>query len=223
MRDEDFLDNVRAAASELKAFDLQTFTDVDLTVGPDRGDGLREAELAAGAVMWAATTVVDNLFDDLKSMQVAGAETVADANDAAFFILDDLPERYRNRYNELFVRKFLVATVAVTGRLSAPEWIPLASLAEELALRILVQHAVAVVEMALDAPADSGWVSTFYDAAFEDIDHEFLYEPDMDGIEDQPELGPPGMAPMRFESWFVPFNPDRSAPPYATDEPPDPA
>jgi hypothetical protein len=36
----------------------------------------------------------------------------------------------------------------------------------------------------------------------------------MDGIEDDPSVQPPGMAPMRFEDWFTPFNDERSVPPY---------
>jgi hypothetical protein len=70
----------------------------------------REISASAGlSVIWAATTVVDNLFDDLQSLQESGAGSVADAKDAVFFVLDDLPDRYRHRYDELFVRKFLVA------------------------------------------------------------------------------------------------------------------
>ena len=33
--------------------------------------------------------------------------------------------------------------------------------------------------------------------------------------EDDPASQPPGMAPMRFEDWFKPFNEERTMPPYA--------
>ena len=56
------------------------------------------------------------------------------------------------------------------------------------------------------------------DMLFEDVDHELLYDPAYDGIEDDPDSQPAGMAPMRFSDWFVRFNPGRSLPPYALPE-----
>ena len=43
------------------------------------------------------------------------------------------------------------------------------------------------------------------DLLFEDLDFEVLFDPSLDGIEDEPILGPPGVVPMGFAHWFVPF------------------
>ncbi len=65
-------------------------------------------------------------------------------------------------------------------------------------MRILISEAVTTIEAVLATPAGAECADTF-DDAFHDVDHEFLYEANMDGIEDDPELGPPGMAPMGFD------------------------
>ncbi len=217
--DDSIVEQIDAGADHLNAFDLQLFTDADLATGPDRGAAIREARLAAGSLIWAASTMVDHLFDDLQTLHQSASETAAETDDG-FLVLDELPPRYRHRYTELFVRKFLAATVAITSRLTAPQWQPPACVAEELALRMLIREAVATIEAIPGTRADTGWIDAFYDAAFDDVDHEFLYQANMDGIEDDPDLGPPGMAPMGFHWWFVPFNDERPVPPYVWDEPP---
>jgi hypothetical protein len=117
-----------------------------------------------------------------------------------------------------------VAMVDVTGRLTKG-WEPLASVAQELGLRVLL-NLVEVVADTAGVALDDGWRGHLEDLLFEDIDHELLYNPAYDGIEDDPESQPPGMAPMRFEDWFEPFNDERTMPPYAlprapSDDPPE--
>jgi hypothetical protein len=68
----------------------------------------------------------------------------------------------------------------------------------------------------------SGWRGHLEDLLFEDLDHELLYDPTNDGIEEDPAAQPPGMAPMRFADWFRPFNDERTLPPYALPAPPFP-
>ena len=49
----------------------------------------------------------------------------------------------------------------------------------------------------------------------------FTIRPAVDGFEDDPGFpGPPGMAPMGFDVWFVPFNAERRLLPYAEDRAP---
>jgi len=113
----------------------------------------------------------------------------------------------------LFAQKFLVAVVDVTGRLTKG-WEPLACVAQELGLRVLLNQVEVVAESA-DVALDDGWRGHLEEMLFEDLDHEMLYDPAYDGIEDDPASQPPGMAPMRFEDWFKPFNEERTMPPYA--------
>ncbi|WP_436528208.1 hypothetical protein [Actinoplanes sp. HUAS TT8] len=143
--------------------------------------------LAAGALMFASTYVIDELFQDLKTLAGDGG-TVADGD--GFFVLDDLPERFARHYGARFAHKFLVATVSITGRLSAQQWAPLASVAEALALHLVVERAKWVLidhEILADGQVRNLYAD-FQDAAFDDIDHELLYQAQADGFEDDDDL-----------------------------------
>lgn len=191
-----------------------TARDIHATDPEEREEAFTEARYVAGALYQAAVIIVDYLFSDLA--QLTGARdhtaTVATAESAAFFVLEDLPTRYAHRYDVLFVKRFIVATVTVTQRLTAG-WDPLACVAEELALRVLLDEAEARLDEAgLDLPH---WRSTIEDYLFEDADHEMLFDPSLDGIEDDEDfLARTRTAPMAFPEWFTPFNDERPIPPY---------
>jgi hypothetical protein len=178
-----------------------------------------EAKYAAGAVFQASVVVLDHLFMDLQTLasEHQGA-TVADVEDAAFFVLHDLPSRYAHRYDALFVQEFIVATVDVTRRFTSG-WEPLSCVAQELALRMILNGAEFQLELA-EVKLSDGWRSTVEDALFEDLDHEMLFDASLDGIEDDSEqLAELRSAPLAFADWFRAFNTDRRLPPYLLDEP----
>jgi len=133
-------------------------------------------------------------------------------------VLSDLPTRFAANYTALFAQKFLVALIDVTSRLTRG-WEPLACVAQELGLRALLDRVEEVAEAA-DVAFDDGWRGHLEELLFEDLDHEFLYDPAYDGIEDDAVSQPPRMAPMRFEDWFKPLNNERTLPPYALPTPP---
>jgi hypothetical protein len=72
----------------------------------------------------------------------------------------------------------------------------LASVAQELGLRVLLSQ-VEVVAEAAGVALETDWRHQLEDLLFEDADHE-LYDPAYDGIEEDPVSQPPGMIPMRF-------------------------
>lgn len=83
----------------------------------------------------------------------------------------------------------------------------------------MLLNQVEVVADAAGVALDHDWRGHLEDLLFEDTDHELLYDPAYDGIEDDPASQPPGMAPMRFDDWFMPFNEERTMPPYALPHP----
>jgi hypothetical protein len=178
-----------------------------------------EAKYAAGALFQASVVVLDHLFMDLQTLAVEhhGA-SVADLDDAAFFVLHELPSRYAHRYDALFVQEFIVATVDVTRRFTAG-WEPLACVAQELALRMILNGAEFQLELA-EVKLSDGWRAEIEDALFEDLDHEMLFDASLDGIEDDSEqLAELRSAPLAFADWFTPFNAERHLPPYLLDDP----
>lgn len=181
-------------APQLRAFDLDVF---DLA-----SDGSEQARLAAGALIFAAGIVIDELFEDLDTLTDDGS-TVADSG--PFFVLDGLPPQFANRYDIRFVHKFLIAAVTVTARLTQPDWTTPACVAEALALHLVVGAARNLLDEheLLDEDALAYLYSGFDDAAYDDVDHEWLYQPEMDGFENDPEFTEKlGGADMHIDDWF---------------------
>ncbi len=87
--DESMVEQIEAAADQLNAFDLQLFTDTDLATGPDRGQPISETQVAARSLIWAASTIVDHLVDDLQTLHDSASETVAETEDC-YLVLDEL-------------------------------------------------------------------------------------------------------------------------------------
>lgn len=205
--------SVYAAAKSFRAIPIEDLSTEDLnSLSPTGHDAaLRRASALAGCLMHAAEIVIDELIDDITSLRDHDDAQTPDI--AETWILGQLPRRFAANYTALFAQKFLVATVDLTGRLTRG-WESLACVAQELGLRILLNQVEVVAETA-DVALDDHWRSHLEDLFFEDLDHEFLYDPAYDGIEDDPASQPPGMAPMRFGDWFVPFSEDRTMPPYA--------
>jgi hypothetical protein len=210
---------LRADAGHLAAgLDPQWLTshDIHATDPHERDLAFVEARYVAGALFHAAVVTIDYLFADLEVLTDCDDDTtVATAPDAAFLVLEDLPARYAHRYNAGFVKQFIVATIDVTRRLTA-DWEPLACVAEEIALAILLNEAEEQLE---HAQVDiSHWRATLEDYLFEDSDHEIVFDPGLDGIEDDEDfLARTRTAPMAFPEWFTPFNDERPIPPYLLD------
>lgn len=195
------------ADAVLMDFDLKSY-----------GYSAETAQLAAGALIHGVSLLVDRLFQDLKpfmrSRRVTNPTVESLSDTAAFMILDDLPDTYTHLYDQLFVQKFLVSAIALTGRIANGLEMHPGSPAEELALALWLTQA----ETALDTHGlldddTRGALGAFAEATFEDLDHEVLYSPELELMH-----GIPGE--YAFESWFVPFL--RHTHPYATDPDSDP-
>ena len=92
-----------------------------------------------------------------------------------------LPEKHRLRYTPLFAKRFLTCFLVVAWKLAQryPLEPLLACTAEELALRALIAQAEGVLEL----EEVDYYFGPFKDVAFEDLDHELLYAPELDGVE----------------------------------------
>ena len=215
----DYEQSLFTAAELFRALPLDQLSvaGLDQTDPDARGEAIRHATRLAGCMVVAAEHVTDGLFADIATLRTAHERgEPVDMDDLQVISL--LPRRFAARYDALFAQKFLVALTDMTTRITAG-WTELACVAQELAVRVWLDH----VDLAADAAGvalEHGWRGQVEEYLFEDVDHEYLYHPAMDGFEtDEDFAGPPGMAPMRFEDWFVPFNDDRYLPVYALDRP----
>ncbi|MBL7495651.1 hypothetical protein I6A84_20805 [Frankia sp. CNm7] len=197
---------MRRAARGLRAFDVDTFTLDGAGPGlardpaPDsEGD---RALVAAGALVTACTSLVDHLVDDIATLLTTGAATAYDAAAKGYSLgaLDRLPPAYDDHYTAYFAKKLLVATVSVTGRLAEPDWIPMACLAEQLALYLLVEQAAGLLEYyGLDDDPRARY-QYFEETAFENNAHLRLYDQPSPVIDYGAH---PAAAPIN--AWFTPF------------------
>ncbi|WP_326854552.1 hypothetical protein [Actinocrinis sp.] len=165
-----------------------------------------QARLAAGALVWAIETLIDELFQDIETLARDDADT------EECLVLSALPPRCADQYTGLFAKRFLVTTIALTSRLTGPHHAPLASVAEELALRLLIEQAHVVLDLYdLADPETDHALASLKDAAYEDYDHEDLYDEDDDST-----------ANPDASTWFAPFNATRHAHFYAHNPDQDP-
>lgn len=156
----------------------------------------------AGALRDASVIAVEAMFADLEVPQQQRPNTVTDlALDALGF----LPERYADRYDVRFARRFLLVLSDVTRRLTVG-WEPLAAVAKELALSVVFSYTEAVIDTDELDVAD-GWRADL--EQFEDLDFELLHEEDDAFATAVDRLGAANLA---LEEWFTPFRQPYAAP-----------
>ncbi|MYU53271.1 MULTISPECIES: hypothetical protein [Streptomyces] len=215
---------MRSMAAGLRAFGPEMFGAPDEEEKDDElaDSGSRlsvdDAELAAGALVWATDVLLDELFQDVYAL--AEEETnVADC-DRPMWLLDELPPRYALRYDARFARRFLVTAIALTTRFTEGSFEQLSCVAEELALRLLLGRAeVALETFGLLDDGVASALECFTTLVCEDMDHEWLYDDAKDGIDESSVGDYLGVVPMGLTSWFTPFNDHRFVHPYVMDEP----
>ncbi|MEU7578688.1 hypothetical protein AB0B50_13890 [Streptomyces sp. NPDC041068] len=210
-----------ALADELRSFppvmfgvldDEEEDGDIEFAVSPE------DAKLAAGALVYATDILVDELFQDVQTL--TEEETTAAECDGPLWHLEDLPERYALQYDARFARRFLVTVIAMTTRFTDGSFQQLSCVAEELALKLLLTETNVTLEtFGLLDDGVSAALDSFADNVYEDMDHEWLYDDSMDGIDESAVGTALGVAPMAFKAWFTPFNEGRYVHPSAADEP----
>lgn len=181
------------------------------SITPERRDrSLFQAKLLAGALWEASAVLIDQLFEDLDGLR--DLDQVDRRDIANTFVLSGLPPRHADKYDVRFARQFLVIAVEMTGAL-ARGWARPSCVAQELALRCLFDQ-VEIIQDLYDLDLPDGWRSLLEQHMLEDTDSEMLYQNAMDGFENDIELNMQlGLAPMKVQDWFEPFN-DASVPPF---------
>jgi hypothetical protein len=196
--------------------DSDDLPDVDEISDDDIPDDLREtAELRRAALLVAAIDVVDRCIEDLRVIDF-DENSMPDQDGAEdSFVFEWFPERHRRAYDEGFFRKVLVTAVQVAADLADPEGGPASCTGEEI-----VRHAIGAIAVDLCNEADLGapWIHPD-ETLLEDVDFEFLYDDDMDGLEDDPGAqAARGVEIPPIQDWFAPFNDSRIVHPYAETE-----
>ncbi|HEV8191410.1 MAG TPA: hypothetical protein VGP82_07975 [Ktedonobacterales bacterium] len=165
------------------------------------------------ALLEAARELIDTTIDDLASSD--DPEWSADN----WLVGTMLPSRYKLKYDGAFARRFLACLMTVIWKLGQPAVIHPSCVAEELAADVLIREAEAI----LDQQSVKAHFDDLYDAFFEDLDFEYLYDDAYDGIEKADIAETMGITNLAFADWFKRFGrPDTfsytEVHPYAQDD-----
>ncbi|WP_432045465.1 hypothetical protein [Streptomyces asiaticus] len=173
----------------------------------------KDAELAAGAMVYSIDLLIDELFEDIDTLGYS--PSVAECQDG-LLQLGGSPPQFAHRYTPLFARRLLVVAVMLTERLCRPDFGQLRCVAEELLLRLLLETTEATLDRCgLLGHGVRAALDAFRENVFEDLDHELLHNPAMDGIDQDPAVADLGIVPTGIEDWFTSFSPGRPLHPYA--------
>jgi hypothetical protein len=151
--------------------------------------------------------LVDETFADL-------AELKAGTPFSELMAADWLPRTTLHRYDAKFLREFLVCLASVGLKMRLPGFHPLGCVGEELALHAMIERASVVLDLDGVAADFDPWEAE----VFEDLDFEMLFDPADDGIEDTALAARLGIANLKYDEWFVPFNAPRYVHPFVDDE-----
>lgn len=209
--EEDWLRTIFESADKLPGLDLELLGYDEGEPSPDlRSQSLLRATNLRGAMHWAYEFLVDQLFDDVSTLRTE-PEAVAETMQ-----LGDLPPLQRAHYGPLFAQRFLAVTLDLGTSLATAYRSP-TCVAQELALRLLLDCVEILQDMLPALELAEDWRGRAEDTLFEDLDHELLYDPALDGIGSSPLGGQRGMANLNVSSWFTPFL-DRAVNPYAAND-----
>jgi hypothetical protein len=160
------------------------------------------------ALQAACDILVDESFEDLRTIEESGSFTNTR-------MLIYLPKRYSHKYDVLFAKKFMVTIIVVIWKLTQPNWMRLGCIAEELAFLALIQQAQVQLDLEGEDPDE---LEDFKGMILGDMDIEYLFDPQYDGI-DESEVGALlGIESLAFGDWFRPFQDDSPVHPFTSIE-----
>jgi hypothetical protein len=116
-----------------------------------------------------------------------------------------LPARYEQYYDGRFARDWATSVAVVGWKLAQPGDLPLACVAEELALFALIRQAQVLLDLREVENDEQAW-GDFRDLIFEDEDFLFLFNPELDGIEETEWARQHAVVGLKFGEWFRPFD-----------------
>ncbi|WP_449373158.1 hypothetical protein [Arthrobacter psychrolactophilus] len=195
--DEDWRQRIFSAADKLPGLDLAALGYATAELNPDtRAQALLEATNLRGALHWAYEYVIDQLFDDVQTLR-----TSADSLEETLQLCA-LPPADRSHFDALFAQRFLVVALDLGNSLVSGFSSP-SCLAQELALKLLLDSVESLEVMLPDLELPQDWRALASENLFTSLDHELLYLSN-DGAAD-------------ISDWFTPYL-NKTLNPYAANE-----
>ncbi|MFF4128306.1 DUF4259 domain-containing protein [Microbispora rosea] len=215
---------IRQLASSLRAINIETFNDPkDDFWYSDFVFERKICEFAGGAIIDGCRSLIDDIFDDLKLLDVRGG-SLASAGPEDFKFLDVLPWRFASLCDSSFVRKFAVTAIGIAHGLIRDNGISCTSTAVDFVLRSLSWKVECLIQAyaGLDEVGGQALAQRVARELHQSENRRDLWELSRssshyrisrmipfisDGYDGPPRLIQP-------DRWFLPFAPDESASPY---------
>lgn len=200
------------------ALSLERFADdYDEDETPLTAAQLLVARRRRAAVVFAANSVIDHCMWDLQRIdwggEVGPPQDTIELQES--FVWRFFPPRFRSRYTRQFFANVLVTAAKVGHDLARPDAGEPACSAEEIILNAVCRMADTVMEA---AAVGRPWMD-LTEMLLEDLDFQYLFERDTDGIEDDPAAQRDlGMWVPGVDDWFAAFNESRFPHPYVETE-----
>lgn len=209
--EQEWLEKILIDAARIPGLDLERLGYDPEESNPDRrGAELHQATMLRGAINWAYVSLIDELFEDLSLLRES-ADSAGQTQQIA-----NLPPLHSSHYGPLFAQQFLAVAFDLGTALATSFQTP-SCVAQELTLKLVLDQVEALEPMLPNLGLAPGWRALVDDTLYEDLDHELLYDPAMDGISDSPLGNSLGMANMNPSAWFIPFA-GCAVNPYTADE-----
>jgi hypothetical protein len=155
--------------------------------------------------VFAANLVFDGIVDDLVVSEVDRERLGVDR-----LVDEHLPARHR--YDAAFLRKLLATAAKVAQDLAGEEFTYPACTGEELVLCAILREWQVLLDLTDLGPA----CKAPSEYLFEDLDFEYLFDAQMDGVEDDPLAHKTSNIDVRPPAhWFAPFHAGSRVHPYA--------
>jgi len=154
----------------------------------------------------AAVTYLDECFSAIAEGEPG--QSYADTPIGSY-----LPSRYEQYYDGRFARDWMTTVAVVGWKLAQRGEVTLACVAEELALFALIRQARVLLDLGERESDEQAW-SDFRDLVFEDEDFLFLFNPELDGIEETEWAHQHAVVGLKFNEWFQPFDPTSHGAPH---------
>ena len=195
-------DRARHPALEIDGFTDDDGEEGDIELRPEQELLVRRRR---ATVIYAANLVVNECLDDQQRLEwdEDTGLPVVDGDLGDSFVWRFFPPRFRGAYDAVFFRRVLVTAVKVGYDLAREDGGSPACIGEELVINAICQMAERVMD---EAGLGRPW-SELTEMLLEDLDFEYLFDAEMDGIESDPSTQRDmGMWVPDVSDWFAPFN-----------------
>jgi len=165
-----------------------------------------------GALRTAVVVLLDHALQDVASLYAGPPGEVSYLSERAW-LMAHLPRQYRARYDRLFVQRFLACLMTVAYKFAQAPWQSLSCVGEELAACAFIEDARTQLDIEGHPDSDDAFAE-LEDTIFEDMDFEFLFEGEYEGIEETEVAQVMGIGNLAFADWFKPFRDEVTVHPF---------